>query len=88
MTIRASPLHQNTTRRAPNRRMYAYEDFFEPGGTPLYKPCRYVPPQRIGFMRRFGLKTGIDFTHFGLELVMVFEETTGVYKCTCHFNSK
>ena len=68
--------------------MYAYEDFFDPEGTPLCKPCRYVPPQRIGFLRLFGLKTGIDFTHFGLELVMVFEETTGVYKCTCHFNSK
>ena len=33
------------------------------GGTPLYKPCRYVPPQRVGFF----LKTGIDFAHFGLE---------------------
>ena len=28
---------------------------------------RYVPPQRVGFLRRFGLKTGIDFAHFGLE---------------------
>ena len=26
------------------------------GGTPLYKPYRYVPPHRIGFLRRFGLK--------------------------------
>jgi len=31
-------------------------------------------------MRRFGLKTGIDFAHFGLESGMVFEETTGVYE--------
>ena len=38
-----------------------------PGGTPLYKPYRYVPPQRVGFLRRFGLKTGIDFPHFGPE---------------------
>ena len=31
-------------------------------GTPLYtKPCWYVPPQRVGFLRRLGLKTGIDF---------------------------
>ena len=38
-----------------------------PGGTPLYKPYRYVPPQRVGFLRRYGLKTGIDFPHFGPE---------------------
>ena len=36
------------------------------GGTPLYKPCRYVPPQRVGFLRLFGLKRGIDFAPFGL----------------------
>ena len=29
-----------------------------------------------GFLRRFGLKTGIDFAHFGLESGMVFEGTT------------
>ena len=45
------------------------------GGTPLYKPYRYVPPQRVGFLCPFGLKTGIDFAHFGLESGMVFEET-------------
>ena len=38
-----------------------------PGGTPLYKPYGYVPPQRVGFLRRSGLKTGIDFPHFGPE---------------------
>ena len=32
--------------------------------------------QRVGFLRRFGLKTGIDFPHFGLESGMVFKETT------------
>ena len=47
-----------------------------PGGTPFYKPYRYVPPQRVGFLRRFGLKTGIDFAHFGLESGMVFEGIT------------
>ena len=26
------------------------------GGTPLYKVCRYVPPQRVWFLSRFGLK--------------------------------
>ena len=38
------------------------------GGTPLYKPYRHVPPQRVWFLRRFALKTGIDLAHFGLEL--------------------
>ena len=46
------------------------------GGTPLYKPYRYVPPYRVGFLHHFGLKTGIDFAHFGLESGMVFEGTT------------
>ena len=45
------------------------------GGTPLYKPYRYVPPQRVGFLSCFSLKTGIHFANFGLESVMVFEGT-------------
>ena len=53
---------------------------FLPGGggegTSLYKPYRNVPPHRVGFLRRFALKTGIDFAHFGLESGMVFEGTT------------
>ena len=49
-------------------------------GDPLYKPIRYVPLQRVWFLRRFGLKTGIDFAHFGLESGMVFEETKEVYE--------
>ena len=44
------------------------------GGTPSYKPYRYVPRQRVGFLRRFGLKTGIDFAHFGLEWVRFSRE--------------
>ena len=47
-----------------------------------------VPPQRVGFLCRFGLKTGIDFAHFGLELGMVFEGITGVYERVCLINSK
>ena len=39
------------------------------GGTPLYKVYRYVPPQRVWFLSCFGLKTGIDFEHFGLKLL-------------------
>ena len=38
-----------------------------------------MPPQRVGFLRRFGLKTGINFAHFGLESGMVFEGTTEGY---------
>ena len=41
---------------------------------------RYVPPQGVWFLCLFGLKMGIDFAHFGLELGMVFEGTTGVYE--------
>ena len=37
---------------------------FRGGGTPLYKACRYVPPHRVGFLRRFGLETGIQSAHF------------------------
>ena len=38
------------------------------GGGPLYKLYRYVPPQRVGFLRLFGLKTCIEFDHYGLKL--------------------
>ena len=47
---------------------------------PLCKPYRYVPPQRVGFLPRFGLKTSIDFAHFGLESGLIFKGTTGVYE--------
>ena len=52
------------------RQKYEARFHLEGGGgyTPLYKSYRYVPPQKVGFLRRFGLKTGIDFAHFGLEL--------------------
>ena len=59
-----------------------------PGGTPLYKLYRYVSPDRVGFLRRFGLKTGMHFAHFGLESGMVFEGTTGVDERIYRFNSK
>ena len=49
------------------------------GGTPLNKPYKYVLPNRVGFLRLLGLKTGIDFAHFGLQSGMVFEGTMGVY---------
>ena len=58
------------------------------GGTPLYKLYKKVPPHRVGFLCRFGLKTGIHFAHFGLKSGMVFERTTGVYERISRFNCK
>ena len=58
------------------------------GGTPLYNPYRYVLPQRLWFLHRFGLKTGIHFAHFGLESGMVFERSMGVYEHVSCFSSK
>ena len=49
------------------------------GDNPFSKPYRYVLPQSVWFLRRCGLKTGIDFAHFGLESGMVFEGTKEVY---------
>ena len=45
----------------------------------IKKPRRYVPPQRVGSLRRFGLKKGIDFVQFVLESSMVSDGTTGVH---------
>ena len=39
-------------------------------------------------LRRFGLKTGIDFAHFSLESGMVFEGTTTVCGRIHSFNFK
>ena len=51
------------------------------GGTSVYKVYRYVPPQSVWFLSRFGLKTGIDFEPFGLKLGMVIGGThTKAYK--------
>ena len=56
------------------------------GVLPHIKPNnRYVPPLRVGFFRRFGLKTGIDFAHFGLESGIVYEGRTGVHERICRF---
>ena len=63
--------------------------YIEPGGgTPLYKPYRYVPNQTIRFLRRFCPKTGIDFAYFGLESGVVLEDTTRVNEPIYRFNSK
>ena len=53
------------------------------GGTPLYYPYRYVPPQRVWFWLPFGLKTGTDFAHFGLESFMGYKGVYVVYELAC-----
>ena len=47
------------------------------GGTSLYKPYRYVPPQRVWFWGLFGLKT---LCPFWSGIGYGFEGTTGVYE--------
>ena len=58
------------------------------GGIPLYNSYGYVPPQRVWIWGLFGLKTGTDFDHFGLELGMVFEGAAGMYERIYRFNPK
>ena len=49
------------------------------GDSPLYEQYRYVPPQRVWFLRLFCLKAGIDIAHFDLarKSGMIFQGTTG-----------
>lgn len=39
-----------------------------------------MPPQEGRFLSRFGRKTGIDFSHLGMESGIFFEGTTGMYE--------
>ena len=97
MTFGASPLHQHIPHEEGPTTVCVHTKIWESHCTYprergysliLYKPYWYVQPQGVGFWRRNGLKTGIDFAHFSLELVMDFEEITGVYECIGRFNSK
>ena len=50
-----------------------------------------MPPQTVVFslpVHRFGLKRGIDFADFGLELGMVFKGTMGVHELIYYFNNE
>ena len=61
----------------------------EKGTSYTSKLYRYVPlPELSGFLRGFGLKTGIHLAHFDLESGMVYEGTTEVYERIYRFNSK
>ena len=57
------------------------------GRLPYISHMGMCHPKRM-VLHRFGLKTGNGFAHFGLELGMVFGETTGVYERSRRFNSK
>ena len=50
--------------------------------------CICPSPIGLGFLRRFSLKTGIDFAHFGLESGTVIERTTELYDRIHRFSSK
>ena len=39
------------------------------GGTPLYKPYRYVPPQRVGLLRRFGLESSMVYKGTTVDII-------------------
>ena len=47
----------------------------------------YVLPRRVEVLRCFGLKTGIDFAHLGLESDS-FRGKEGVYERMYRFNFK
>ena len=83
----------------PFKEFFTYQpamyEILSRGGGVLYSSSlnlshiyRYVPPQGVEFLRRFGLKRGRDFAHFGLESDMVYEGTTVVYQCVRRLNSK
>ena len=59
--------------------MGSFPETYDPGVLPYinYTGMCPPPPHRVGFLRRFGLETG-----------MVFEGTTGVYERIYRCNSK
>ena len=78
-TLRSRRLEIVATRKnARERRRHACLPRARPFSLPpaTSKPLLRGLRISVGFLRRFGLKTGIDFAHFGLESGMVFEGTT------------
>ena len=57
VTIRNNKINSNQSKQQDHHDGVHWAD--TRGGTPSYKPYRYVSPHRVGFLRRFGLKTGI-----------------------------
>ena len=78
--------------RAVFQTKYVLDSFLNSRGVLPYishvDVCRLGAAPKGMVLRRFGLKTGIDFAHFGLESGMVFEGTTGMYEGIYRFNSK
>ena len=69
----------------PHHKIEFFRFLNHPGSYKPYTFFRYVPPHRLGFLRRFGLKMGVHFAHFGLESGMVFEGTTEFMKTYLSF---
>ena len=99
LLLRRDPMWVNSRKGPPSLNDYLVFEFWVAtygmfdytlggGGTPLYKLYRYLLPHRVGFLRRFDLKTGIHFAHGCVESGMVFEGTTGVFERIYRFNFK
>ena len=49
--------------------LFWFRVFTNPGGSPYIIYIGIRTPQRVSSLSRFGLKTGIDFAHYGLKLM-------------------
>ena len=58
------------------------------GGTPLYKPFRYVPPHRVGFFAPFWSENGHTLGPFWSGIGYGFRGNYGVSEPIDRFNSK
>ena len=58
------------------------------GALPYLSHMSMCRPKGYCFFDVFGLTTGIDFAHFGLESGLNFEKTMGVYERIHHFNPR
>ena len=65
-----------TPRNLPSKAKKVQVPGVSPGGRWAQLELTHVLSHQVGFLYLFGLKTGIDFAHFGPELGMVFEGTT------------
>ena len=88
MTLRASPLHQHTTRRGPYHRMYAYKDFYG-GKARIPTPGGYSLIQTIWVCAApKSMKAGMFLPILVWNWVWFSRKLQDVYKRSCRFNSK
>ena len=66
--------------------MYPVHALYFPWGGRGVVPYRSHIAMCLVFWGRFGLETGINFAHFGLESGMVYKGTTVLYECVSRFN--